>query len=66
MQKEELNKVFGSDLLPLEIKWSCIGAGKEKCYTQNECVVKIPGCCFLLNFFGVVGGSTVDEWREDE
>ena len=32
--QNKLNKVFRSDLLPLETKWSCICAGKEMCYTQ--------------------------------
>ena len=46
-RKEELNNVFGSDLLPLEVKWACICARKELRFTQDECVVRSPGCCFL-------------------
>ena len=42
-----LIKVLRSDLLPLEIKRSCICAGKEMCCTQNVCHDK-P---WLLFFF---------------
>ena len=42
-----LNNVFRSDLLPLEVKWSCICAGKEMCFTQDECVIRNPGCCIF-------------------
>ena len=47
MQEEKLNKVFRSDLLPLEIKWSYICAGKEMRYNQRECVMEKTGCCGL-------------------
>ena len=47
MQKDELNKAFRSDLLPLGIKWFCICAKKEMCYTQYECIMRNPGCCCL-------------------
>ena len=53
MQKEELNKVFRSGLSPLEIKWSCICARKEMCYTQYECVMGFFGCCFFFLRSGV-------------
>ena len=36
--KTQINKVFRSDLLPLGAKWSHICAGKEMCFTQDECV----------------------------
>ena len=35
---KKLIKVVRSDLMPLEIKWSCFCTGKEMCYTRNECV----------------------------
>ena len=35
MQEDDLNKAFRSDLLPLEVKWSCIGAGKDMWFTQD-------------------------------
>ena len=38
---------FRSDLLPLEVKWACICARKELRFTQDECVVGHPGCCFF-------------------
>ena len=34
MQKDELDDVFTSDLLPLGRVWSCICVGKDKCCTQ--------------------------------
>ena len=46
-QKGELNKVFRSDLLPLEVKRSCIYAGTDMCFTQDECVMRNHGCCFV-------------------
>ena len=33
--------------LPLEVKCACICAGKELRFTQDECVVRSPGCCHL-------------------
>ena len=32
---KKINQVFRSDLLPLEMKWSCNCAGKEMCFTQD-------------------------------
>ena len=71
LNAQKLIKVLRSDLLPLEIQWSCICAGKEMCYTQFECVVRNPGCfCFgrvcLVWLLWCCGGSTVDKLREDE
>ena len=45
--QDSLNNVFSSDLLPLEVKWTCICAGKEVRFTRDEYVVRNPGCCFL-------------------
>ena len=42
-----LINVCRSDLLPLEIKCSCIYAGKEMCDIRYECVMRNPGCCFF-------------------
>ena len=42
-----LVKVFDSDVLPVEMKWSCICAGKEMWFTEDECVMRDPGCCFV-------------------
>ena len=48
-----------SDLLPVEIKWSCICAG-----VQNECAMRNPGCFVgrvcLMWMLWCCGGSTVD------
>ena len=68
MQKDELIKVLRLDLLPLEIKWSCICAGKEMCHTQYECVMRNPGCCFFARacLMWCCGGSTVDSLKVDE
>ena len=38
--------VFHTDLLPLKVKWSCNCAGKEMWFTQDECVMRNPACCF--------------------
>ena len=43
------NTVFRSDLLPLEVEWSCICPGKEMCFNQDNCVMRNPGCCFAEN-----------------
>ena len=64
-KKKPLNNVFRSHLLPLEIQCSCICAGKEMCFTQDECVMRNPGYCFfgrvcLLWLLWCCGGSTVD------
>ena len=58
--------VLRSDLLPFEMKWSCICAGKEMCITQNECDVGNAGCCFFrTSVLGTVA-LVVDTVREDE
>ena len=45
--QDKLNNVLRSDLLPLEVKWACICAGKALRFAQDECVVRNPGCCFV-------------------
>ena len=47
LMQNKLNNVFRTDLLPLEVKWACICARKELRFTQDECVVRNPGCCYL-------------------
>ena len=44
--QDNLHNVFRSDLWPLEVKWACICARKELRFTQDECFVRNPGCCF--------------------
>ena len=47
MQQKKLVNVFRSDLLPLDMKRSCICAGQEMWFTQDECVMRTAGCCFV-------------------
>ena len=62
--QNKFNNAFRSDLLPLEVKWACICAGKELRFTQDECVVrKILVAAFWTSVaavvaFGFCGGST--------
>ena len=58
-KKNYQSRCFRSDLLPLETKWSCIGAGKEMCFTQDECVMRNTGCCFVEQVCGCFGVAEV-------
>ena len=69
LNAKESVKVFHSDLLPLELKWSCICAGKEMWLTQDERVMRDPGCFVSEQVYSIwllwcCGGSTVFKLRE--